>query len=184
MSALHASPSVLPPNLVSSILPVCSKPDVVLTPTRGFLHPFYVTSKLDTLYAVPDSMHIPLVSSAPAANLPVCTHVLSHILTMLFNERQFSTLSDVLAHISDYSERENRVAVYINIVRQPSNIFDLGAAFALGLMHAIKKNKSFAIGLWTKKNVKQLLPPFNRHVKAARLGKTQCEGALKTINKC
>lgn len=103
---------------------------------------------------------------------------------MSFNKRQFSILSDVLAYISDYSERKDCVAVYINIVRQPSNIFDLGAAFALGLMHAIKKNKSFAIELWIKKNVKQLLLPFDYHVKAARLGRTQCEKVLKTINKC
>lgn len=100
---------------------------------------------------------------------------------MLFNRRQFSTLSDVLAHISDYPEGKDCVTVYINVVKQASNIFNVGTVFVLGLMHAIKKNKSFAMGLQTKENVKQLLLPFDRHVKVARLGKTQREEALKTV---
>ena len=88
-----------------------------------------------------------------------------------------------MAFIFDYSEGKGHVAIYINLVRQVSNIFDLGAAFALGLIHAIEKGKSFAMRLWTKENVKQLLLPLNRHVKAARLGKTRRKKALKTINK-
>lgn len=79
---------------------------------------------------------------------------------------------------------KDRVAVYIDVVRQASNISDLGAAFAFGLMNAIKKDKTFAMGLWTKEHVKQLLVPLDRHVKAARIGRTRREGALKAINRC
>lgn len=61
---------------------------------------------------------------------------------------------------------------YIDVGRLASNIFDLDAIFVLGLMHVIKKDKSFAIGLWTKKNVKQLLLLLNHHLKAVRFGKT------------
>lgn len=89
-----------------------------------------------------------------------------------------------MAHISDYPKRENCVAIYIDVVRQVLNIFNLGMAFALGLMYAIKKNKSFTVELWTKENVKQLLLPLDCYMKAARLRKIQCKEALKTINKC
>lgn len=123
------------------------------------------------------SPHMPLVSSALAASLPVSTHVSSHTLSLSFNRRQFYSLSDVLAHLSDYPEGEDHVAVYIDVVKQASNISDLGAAFALGLMNAIKKDKSFAMGSWTKEHVKQLLVPLDRHVKAARIGRTRREGA-------
>lgn len=37
---------------------------------------------------------------------------------------------------------------------------------------------------WTKENVKQLLLLFDYYMKAARLGRTQRKGALKTINRC
>lgn len=127
---------------------------------------------------------VPLVSSALAASLPVSTHVSSHTQSFSFNGRQFYSLSGVLAHISDYPEGEDRMAVYIDVVRQASKISDLGAAFAFGLMNAIKKDKTFAMGSWTKEHVKQLLVPLDRHVKAARIGRTRREGALKTINRC
>lgn len=99
-------------------------------------------------------MHVPLVFLALVTSFLACTHVSLHILTMLFNKRQFFILSDVLAHIFDYPKGKDHVAVYINDVRQVSDIFDLGAVFAFGLMHAIKKNKGFAMGLWTTENIK------------------------------
>lgn len=52
------------------------------------------------------------------------------------------------------------------------NNFNLGKVFALGLIHIIKNKKSFAIGLWTKKIVKQLLLPLDYYIKAIRLEKT------------
>lgn len=91
---------------------------------------------------------------------------------MLFNRRQFCTLSDMLIYISDYLEEENYVAVYIDVVRQASNIFDLGVVFVLSLIYAIKKNKSFAVELSTKENVKQLLLPLDCHMNAIRFGRT------------
>lgn len=54
------------------------------------------------------SPHVPLVSSALAASLPVSTHVSSHTLSFSFNGPQYV---GVLAHISDYPEGEDRVTV-------------------------------------------------------------------------
>lgn len=51
-------------------------------------------------------------------------------------------LSDILAHIRDYPEGEDRVALYLDVVKQVSNIFDLGSAFASGLIKVVKKDKS------------------------------------------
>lgn len=76
------------------------------------------------------------------------------------------------------------MAVYIDVIRQGSNIFDLGAAFAFGLINAIKKDKGFVMSSWTKEHVKQLLVPLDHHVKAARIGNTRRGRALKMINKC
>lgn len=60
------------------------------------------------------------------------------------------------------------MAVYIDIVKQTSNTFNLGVTFAMDLIYVIKKDKSFAIELWIKKNVKYFLLPFDRHIKAAK----------------
>lgn len=53
-----------------------------------------------------------------------------------------------------------------------SNIFNLGAAFALGLnvINAIKKDKSFIMSLYINQQKKQLLVPLNHHIKAAKIG--------------
>lgn len=154
-------------SLVTCLTPPVSPP----ASSRSFVTSFTVSLEPDVVLAPTHrSLHGPLVAST--ASFPVSAHVSSHTLSLSFNGRQFYSLSDVLAHISDYPEGEDRVAVYIDVVRQASNIFDLGASFALGLMNAIKKDKSFAMALWTKKHVKQLLVPLNRNVKAARIGKT------------
>ena len=77
-----------------------------------------------------------------------------------------------MAYIFDFLEKEDCMAIYIDVVRQVSNIFDLGTAFLLGLIYTIKKDKSLAMGLWIKENVKQLLIFLDRHVKVFRLKKT------------
>ena len=72
--------------------------------------------------------------------------------------------------------------LYIDIVEQASTIFNLGSAFADRLIKAVKKDKSFAVARWSKKNIALLLVPLKRHVKADRIGRTRREGPLKTIN--
>lgn len=67
------------------------------------------------------------------------------ILLLLFDGQIFYTLFDIIEHIRDYLEGEKHVCVYLDIVKQASNIFDLGSAFAIGLIKAIKNNKSWAI---------------------------------------
>lgn len=74
--------------------------------------------------------------------------------------------------------------LYFDIVRQVNKMFDIGAVFALGLINAIKKDKSFEIELWTKNQVNLLVALIKCHVKAARIGKSRHEEMLKTINKC
>lgn len=64
------------------------------------------------------------------------------ILLLLFNKQIFYTLFDVLEHICDYPKSEKCVRLYIDIIKQASNIFDLGSAFTVGLIKAVKKNKS------------------------------------------
>lgn len=64
------------------------------------------------------------------------------------------------------------MAIYINIVKQISNIFDLSALYTLSLINVIKKNKGFAIMLYIKKDMKQLLGPLNYHIKAVKIRKT------------
>lgn len=59
----------------------------------------------------------------------------------------------------------------------------MGAAFVSGLIGTIKKYKSFEMKSWTKYQVDQLVTPIERHVKAARAGKSRREGVLKTINR-
>ena len=57
---------------------------------------------------------------------------------LLFNRQIFYTLSDNFKYICDYPESEECVCLYLNY-KTSSNIIDLGLAFALGLIKAIKK---------------------------------------------
>lgn len=54
-------------------------------------------------------------------------------------------MSDVLVYICDYPEGEDRVALDLDVVKQISNIFDLGLAFVVGSIKAVKKDKSQAV---------------------------------------
>lgn len=62
--------------------------------------------------------------------------------------------------------------LYVDIVCQVTQIFDMGMTFALGLVNAMKKNKSFEIELWTKDQINLLMAPIERYIRAARMGKT------------
>lgn len=63
-------------------------------------------------------------------------------LSLTFNGCTLYMLSDVVAHICDYPYGEKRVALYLDVVKQASKFFNLGLAFAAGLIKAIKKIKS------------------------------------------
>ena len=105
------------------------------------------------------------------------------ILLLLINEQIFYTLFDIFKYICDYSEGKQRVRLYIDIVKQASNIFDLDSAFTVSLINAVKKNKSWVIEKWSKNEVKELLAPFSCYIKADQIGKTRHDRALKTIIK-
>lgn len=80
--------------------------------------------------------------------------------------------SDVLKHIYDYPEGKERICLYMDIMKQALNIFDLGLVFAAGLIKVLKKDKSWTIEKWSKYKIKKLLALLFRHVKADRIGKT------------
>lgn len=64
---------------------------------------------------------------------------------LLFKRQIFYTLTDVSKYIHDYPKGERRVRLYLDIVKQASNIFDLGSIYTVGLIKAVKKDKSWAI---------------------------------------
>ncbi len=67
-------------------------------------------------------------------------------------------------------------------MKQVRTIFELGSAFAFGLVRAIKKDKSWALPSWSESEMDQLLAPLLRHVRADRVERKHREVALKTIN--
>lgn len=126
----------------------------------------------------------PLVpASGPALPSMSSGSDFSKRLSLTFNGRIFYMLSNVIAHICNYPEGQKRVALYVDVVKQVEKIFDLGLAFAEGLIKAIKKDKSWALAEWSTNEVEQLLVPLSRHVRAARIGRTRHQGALTTINR-
>lgn len=64
------------------------------------------------------------------------------ILLLVFNGQIFYILSNILKHICDYPEDEKRMYLYLDIVKQVSNIFDLGSVFVTDLIKVVKKDKS------------------------------------------
>lgn len=83
---------------------------------------------------------------------------------LMFHNHTFYMLSNVIAHIRNYPWREVFFALYINVVKETSIIFDLGLAFAKDLIKAIKKDKSWANVEWSINKVKQLLVFLSRHI--------------------
>lgn len=73
--------------------------------------------------------------------------------------------------------------LYVNVVYQATQIFDIGAAFALGLINIIKKDKSFETELWTKNQVNLLIVHIKYYMKATKVGRSQHKKMLKMINK-
>ena len=63
-------------------------------------------------------------------------------LLLMFNGYIFYLLSNGIAQICDYPEGKERIALYIDVIKQVEKIFDLRSAFVEGLIKAIKKDKS------------------------------------------
>lgn len=61
------------------------------------------------------------------------------------NKSSILFLSNVLKHVCDYLGNEEYMRLYLDIVEEALNIFDLGSAFAMSLIKAVKKDKSWAI---------------------------------------
>lgn len=86
-------------------------------------------------------------------------------------------MSNVFDYICDYPESKKHVQLYLNVVKQASNIFDLSSAFVVGVIKAIKNDKSWVIKKWSKHKVEKLLAPFSYHIKADQIGGTRYDGA-------
>lgn len=56
-------------------------------------------------------------------------------------------MSDVLTYICDYLKNEDYMLLYVYVIYQITQIFDMGATFILRLINVIKKNKSFEMEL-------------------------------------
>lgn len=81
------------------------------------------------------STHRPL---ALVASFLIFTYILTYTLSFSFNKRQFYCLSDVLAYICNYPKKQDYVNLYVNVVCQTIQIFDMSELFTLGLIKAIK----------------------------------------------
>lgn len=110
------------------------------------------------------------------------SHVSSYTLSLTFNGQTFSTLASVLEHIKNFAIGKKRVQIYLELVDQVSNILSLGSDFARGLVKAVRNDKSWDMVRWSKKNVKDLLAPLKRHIRADDVGRKRRDGALSTIN--
>ena len=85
----------------------------------------------------------PLVSTSGSA-LPLMSNRSDSLktLSLTFNNRTFYLLSDIIAHICDYPKGEERVALYVDVVKQVEKIFNFRSAFVKGLIKAFRKGKS------------------------------------------
>lgn len=80
-------------------------------------------------------------------------------------------------------EGEERVRMYLDIVKQATKILSQGAAFACDLIKAIRMDPSGGIADWSKKDVDEALDPIARHICADKVDRTRRTGALSTINR-
>ena len=62
------------------------------------------------------------------------------ILLLSFNGQIFYTIFDVFEHICDYLKGKKYARLYLDIVKQASNMFDLDSAFETGLIKTLKKD--------------------------------------------
>lgn len=90
-----------------------------------------VLSDLSELLIPTSSLPLPLMSSGFDS---------SKKLSLTFNDRIFYILSDIIAHIYNYLEDEERVALYVDVVKQVEKIFDIRLTFMEGLIKTIKKD--------------------------------------------
>ena len=107
----------------------------------------------------------------------------SRLLSLFFNGHIFYRLSDILAHIKNYSIGLQQVELYCNVIEKTIAIFDIRLAFVAGLIRGVKKNKSWAMVYWNARDVVQLLDPLICHYKAGVVRCNHCKEALRLINK-
>lgn len=91
---------------------------------------------------IPLSDLIELSIFQPALLVLLSVSIPMRILLLFFNGQIFYTLSNVLEHICDYPKGEKRMRLYLDIVKQASNIFDPRSIFATDPIKAVKKDKS------------------------------------------
>lgn len=77
-----------------------------------------------------------------------------------------------LMFFRNHPKRHDYVHLYVDVVYQTTQIFDIDATFPLGLINAIKKKKCFEMELWTKDQVNQLVASIERYVKPTKTGKS------------
>lgn len=111
----------------------------------GFCLPI-VPASGPALSLVPSDQSEPLVP-ASSPSLPLMSSRSDSLkkLLLTFNGGTFYILSDLIAHICDYPKEEKRVALYVNVVKQASKFFDLGSAFAEGLIKAIQERQELGL---------------------------------------
>lgn len=132
----------------------------------------------------------PLILSIKSAILlqSLSTHVPEapgslRLLSLSFNGHTFYKFLDILTLISNYPVGLEEVELYCNVVEQTATIFDITLIFTLGLITAVKKNKSWAIVNWNVRDVAQLLDPHLHYHKSGIIGRNLCEEVLRLIIK-
>lgn len=105
------------------------------------------------------------------------------MLSLMFHGHILYILSNIITYICDYPEGEECVALYIDVVKQAKNFFDIGLVFAEGLIKAIKKEKSWTFAEWSINEVEQLRAPLSCYVITVKIRQTCHQGALTMINK-
>ena len=89
---------------------------------------------------------------------------------LTFNSHIFYILSNVITHNCDYPEEKTCIALYVDMVKQGSTIFDIKSVFAKRLIKTIKKDKSLVYAEWSTNKVEQLFI-FSVFAKDAQLDK-------------
>lgn len=72
----------------------------------------------------------------------------SRLLSLSFNGHIFYKFSNILTHINNYLVGLQQVELYYNIIEQTATIFNIRLVFAIGLIKAVKKKKSWVMVNW------------------------------------
>lgn len=83
----------------------------------------------------------PIFPTSRQAQQISISHASPNLLALIFHACYFYILSDILAYIQNFLVGQNRMYMYVYMVKQVGTIFELRSAFASDLARAIKKNK-------------------------------------------